>query len=58
MPNLNGVELAKAINNEHKKFPIVLITGFADQVETKLFSDVLIKPFKIKELIDISKKHL
>lgn len=58
MPHLNGAELSKAIHKADKKLPVVLITGFADKVESELFSDVLIKPFQIEELIAVAKKHL
>lgn len=58
MPNWNGAELSKAIHERDKNLPVVLITGFAEKVESELFSDVLLKPFQIDELINVAKKHL
>ena len=58
MPHLNGAELSKAIHEKDEDLPVVLITGFADKIEKELFSDVLIKPFNIDDLIYVAKKHL
>ena len=58
MPKWNGADLVKAIHKENKNLPVILITGFAGKVETDLFTDVLLKPFKIEELIKFTKQHL
>ncbi|MFK7826583.1 MAG: response regulator [Oligoflexales bacterium] len=58
MPNWDGVELSRAIHKKDNKFPVVLITGFADKVDAELFSDVLLKPFSIDDLITVARKHL
>ncbi len=62
MPRLNGIELFKWVSL-HKKTPFIMITGFADTVETKKafemgVTDFLAKPFKIKELADAIKQAL
>ncbi|MFK7822772.1 MAG: response regulator [Oligoflexales bacterium] len=58
MPKWNGAELSKAIHEKDEMLPVILITGFADKVDTELFSDVLLKPFGIDELVKVARKHL
>ena len=58
MPNWNGAELSRAIHERDEDFPVILVTGFAEKVDTELFSDVLLKPFQIDDLISMTRKHL
>ena len=58
MPGWNGTDLAKEIREQNTKVPIVLITEFADNFNMELFTDLLFKPFKVAELVRITKQHL
>jgi CheY-like chemotaxis protein len=33
MPGLNGVQLAEAIKTTHPKLPVILLTGFGDELQ-------------------------
>ena len=54
MPSINGNQVAKYIRGQDqwKDIPIVAITGFPEDVDSRLFNSILTKPFKIRELID------
>jgi DNA-binding response OmpR family regulator len=53
MPRKDGNAVAKHIRNSDKpETPIVAITGFSDSIEKELFDISLLKPFKVKALLD------
>ena len=58
MPNWDGEQLSKAIHEKDEELPVVLITGFVEKIKKELFSDVLVKPFQIDDLISVARKHL
>lgn len=63
MPNLNGLEVAKAIREENKKLPLIAQTGLALNIGKKEaleagFDDVIYKPIKLEELSRLLKKYL
>lgn len=52
MPETDGNAVAAYLRNSDKAdTPIVGITGYADKVDKKLFDSILIKPFRVKDLI-------
>ena len=56
MPGMDGNAVARYIRNSKSKgVSIVALTGSDDEIDRGLFDTVLIKPFNIKELMDITK---
>ena len=47
MPGINGNQVAKYIRGEDqwRDTPIVVITGFPEDAENRLFNSILTKPF-------------
>jgi signal transduction histidine kinase len=63
MPELNGLEVAKAIRKEDKTLPLIAQTGLALNISKKDalgagFNEVIYKPIKFDELSRILKKYL
>ncbi len=63
MPELNGLEVAKAIRKEDKTIPLIAQTGLAlnvgkKEAEEAGFNAVIYKPIKTTELSKILKKYL
>ncbi len=63
MPEVNGLEVAKAIREEDKNLPMIAQTGLALNIGKKEaleagFDDVLYKPIKMEELGRLLKKYL
>ena len=53
MPEMDGVELSRAIKKEHPSLPIILLSSIGDETKTKypfLFNSVLTKPAKQQHL--------
>jgi CheY-like chemotaxis protein len=56
MPKTDGNAVAEYIrSSDRANTPIVAITGYTEKGNNELFDSILIKPFKIKELIAIIK---
>jgi len=56
MPEMDGVQLAKAIKMTHPLIPIVLLSSIGDETRSKypqLFSSVLTKPIKQEQLFKL-----
>ncbi|PQP35054.1 hypothetical protein C6A37_04535 [Desulfobacteraceae bacterium SEEP-SAG9] len=53
MPNMTGIELAKEIMKIHPSIPIVLCTGFSDQISESKAKEIGIRAFVMKP-IDMS----
>ena len=56
MPNMNGIELLKRVRSVKPDLPLIVITGVSlESVHTSAkdygASDLLIKPFKMKDLL-------
>jgi CheY-like chemotaxis protein len=56
MPDLSGLEVAKAIKEKSPSIPLLLVTGWGDQVDplqAKQFGirTVIAKPFRMGEII-------
>jgi len=55
IPDIDGLELAAAIRNEHKDVPIIIITGYPS-IESAIvalrqrYFDYFVKPFNMKKL--------
>jgi signal transduction histidine kinase len=63
MPEVNGLEVAKAIRKEDKDIPLIAQTGLALNVGPKEaleagFNEVIYKPIKLIELSKILRKYL
>lgn len=63
--DLNGLDVAKEIRNDDKMkgIPLVAITAFAMKGDREMimsagYDEYIIKPFEMKELIDIFEKYL
>lgn len=61
MPHFNGVDLLTWVKSEKKNIPIILMTGFAQILETRKAhelgaDDFLAKPFKEEELLEKVRK--
>lgn len=53
MPVMNGIELLRRIKEEDPDSPVVVVTGFADEVHRAVGADaVLIKPVNRAMLVD------
>ena len=56
MPNMDGNAVAEYIRSSNRAdTPIVAITGHTEKNNKELFNSILVKPFKIKELIAVIK---
>jgi CheY-like chemotaxis protein len=56
MPNIDGNAVAEYIRSSNRAdTPIVAITGHNELDNKELFNSILVKPFKIKELIAVIK---
>jgi CheY-like chemotaxis protein len=56
MPNIDGNAVAEYIRSSKRAdTPIVAITGHNELDNKELFNSILVKPFKIKELIAVIK---
>jgi CheY-like chemotaxis protein len=55
MPRMDGNTFAKRIRDSDnlQQTPILAITGYNEEVDRDLFDSVLVKPFKMKDLIEI-----
>lgn len=55
MPKKDGNAVARYVRDsvEKKNIPVIAITGYANEVESELFTYLLEKPFKIKELVEM-----
>ena len=58
MPVMNGEEAAKIIKGLGIKTPIVALTGYDNIKKGELFDDILIKPIKTQELLELLKRYL
>ena len=61
MPNMNGIELLKNIKKTDENFPVIIITGVSVESAHNSANEnnadaLLIKPFKMKALVDEIKK--
>ena len=52
MPEMDGLELARAIRSLRPEQPILFVTGFSRQAQLEN-ETVLIKPFEANELVDL-----
>jgi two-component system response regulator PilR (NtrC family) len=55
MPNMDGLDLLKAIKSEHPGLPVVVVTGYSgsetrDEVLAEKADGFLSKPFKVHEI--------
>ncbi len=63
MPQMDGLDLARLVREEHPDMPVVIMTGFPS-VESAVaalrskISDYVTKPFNINELFRIIKSHI
>ena len=56
MPEMDGNSVARYIrNSESEGVPIVGITGYDDGIDKDLFDSLLLKPFKIQDLVKLIK---
>ena len=63
MPELNGLEVAKAIRKEDKTLPLIAQTGLAlnigkKEAEEAGFNAIIYKPIKLDLLIKLLRKYL
>ena len=60
MPGLSGVQLAKRLNRRWPDLPIILVSGFSDELAVGYGSDyeLLRKPFTRGALLDCLQRHL
>jgi CheY-like chemotaxis protein len=60
MPGLSGVQLARRLNRRWPDLPIVLVSGFSEELATGYGSqyELLRKPFTRGALLDILQRHL
>jgi CheY-like chemotaxis protein len=54
MPEMNGVELARAVHATRPTLPVILVTGYCDHDLLKEFGDsrILQKPYTEGDLVD------
>jgi signal transduction histidine kinase/CheY-like chemotaxis protein len=62
MPEMNGLEFARAVRSTHPTTPILLCTGWndladQDDLASGLISDILQKPFSMRQLRDVMERH-
>lgn len=58
MPKMDGIDLLKAIKNQHPDVPVVVITGYSlgetqNMLLTQKADGFLNKPFKVNEIKDL-----
>lgn len=60
MPGLSGVQLARRLNRRWPKMPVVLVSGFSDELATGYGGqyELLRKPFTRGALLDSLQRHL
>jgi CheY-like chemotaxis protein len=63
MPKMDGIDLLKAIKNQHPQLPVVVITGYSlgetqNLLLTERADGFLNKPFKVNEIKDLLEKLL
>jgi DNA-binding NtrC family response regulator len=63
MPKMDGIDLLKAIKNQHPDLPVVVITGYSlgetqNILLTERADGFLNKPFKVNEIKDLLEKLL
>ncbi|MCP4583532.1 MAG: response regulator [candidate division Zixibacteria bacterium] len=63
MPKMDGIDLLKAIKNQHPGLPVVVITGYSlgetqNILLTERADGFLNKPFKVNEIKDLLEKLL
>lgn len=63
MPKMDGIDLLKAIKDEHPELPVVVITGYSlgetqNMLLTQRADGFLNKPFKVNEIKDLLEKLL
>lgn len=63
MPKMDGIDLLKAIKNEHPNLPVVVITGYSlgetqNMLLTQRADGFLNKPFKVNEIKELLEKLL
>ena len=61
MPGWNGLDLAKRIRAKSRKTPIILMTGYIDDIDVDLsllVDEVVLKPFDVDSLTSVIKKYL
>lgn len=63
MPEINGLEVAKAIRKEDKILPLIAQTGLAlnigkEDAEEAGFNDIIYKPIKFDLMVTLLKKYL
>ncbi len=62
MPDMNGIEVARAVKTQAPHLPVLLLTGWGDQgapevIRTGLVNRVLGKPFRLQEVLDTIAEH-
>ena len=58
MPSMNGNELALKIRSIHPDFPIIMTTGYLDDVDPATVSCVIEKPARMRTLLESIRKFL
>ena len=63
MPSMNGIQLARAFREIREKFPVILCTGFSEQINPENAGDsgidgYLPKPFSIRDIAMAIKRAL
>jgi DNA-binding NtrC family response regulator len=63
MPKMDGIDLLKAIKNQHPELPVVVITGYSlgetqNLLLTERADGFLNKPFKVNEIKDLLERLL
>ena len=63
MPDITGIELAKELHKDFPDFPVVLMTGFDDSVQTATYrsqgiKQVLHKPVSLQQLTEVVRSTL
>ncbi|MGA0559909.1 two-component regulator propeller domain-containing protein [Larkinella sp. VNQ87] len=61
MPEMNGVELARRIREQHAHLPIVLLSSVGEETRKahpELFSAILTKPIRQQQLFDLVQRQL
>ncbi len=61
MPDMNGMEVARAVKAQAPHLPVLLLTGWGDEgasevVQAGLVDRVLGKPFRLQEVLDVIAK--
>ena len=53
MPNKDGNEVARYIRTSHRSsIPVIAVTAFPEEAQTKLFDYAITKPFMLKNLCE------